>query len=240
MSKKSVIEWIRQHDESWLFVLSYITLAVVLSVFISLFWLVVVVLVHFLFEVIRQSARFQTRGRIFWEALWEVKLDIALVLSAFVLALYMEALLGILGLRSASQAGVAASQSARLGARIGGWERAIRGILISVDDGAHAVRPLMRRMNGRRNGGNGDEEKEDPGEEAKKSRHGHDSTPFLYSSWTKGDYFTLSLLALMVVLMGLAPSLTEHTLLDSIHIVLEELHPFPPGGPMEIDPTQGS
>lgn len=128
MSQSPVIKWIHRHDESWLFVLSYVALAVLLSIFISLFWLVAVVLVHFVFELIRQSATHQTKPRIMGEAAWEVKLDIVLVLSALVLALYMDAILGILGLRSAAQLSVAAKTSAQASVRAGGWGQALRGL----------------------------------------------------------------------------------------------------------------
>mgnify|MGYP005845606461 CR=1 FL=1 len=47
--------WVVHHDDKWLFVIFYVSLAVILSIWISLFWLLAVVAVHFGFELMRQS-----------------------------------------------------------------------------------------------------------------------------------------------------------------------------------------
>jgi len=145
-----LIAWIRDHDESLIFVALYIGLAVVLSVFVSLFWLLFVAAAHFALEWARHVI---LRGEHGWEvpvnALWEVKLDVGLVLVALALALYMEVILGVLGLQSAARAGAAVRAGGKMGPRILGWDKAIRGFLLTVDDLANVVRAIFMRR-GRR------------------------------------------------------------------------------------------
>ncbi len=216
-TRRPLREWVRRHDESWLFVGGYVTLAVVLSIWISLFWLVAVVAVHFAFELIRQLPHFATRREVLGEALWEVKLDIALVVFAFVISLYMELVLGILGLRSAAQLGAAV----RGGSRIAGWQSAIRGALLSVDDAVHVVRSFFMRKGG------GDA----PSPPAVKAEKGPAEVPppglSIHARWTAGDWFSLSLLVSSALLVLLSPAFTEHTLQTALETLALELHPFP-------------
>jgi hypothetical protein len=46
--------WIIDHDNSRLFVVAYVGLELVLSIFVGLFWLVFVVGLHVVFELVRQ------------------------------------------------------------------------------------------------------------------------------------------------------------------------------------------
>jgi hypothetical protein len=111
-------EWVRNHDESWLFVAIYIGLAVGLSVFVSLFWLVVVGVFHLALEILRQAYFRETRTSTVLHALWEIKMDVGLILLALTLVLYLEVVLGLLGLQSAARA-AAATRVAQAGARGG-------------------------------------------------------------------------------------------------------------------------
>jgi hypothetical protein len=144
---ESIREWVRNHDERWLFVLAYLGLAVGLSVMVSLFWLVVVAGVHFLFEVIRQAHYRDGRMNVVLHAMWEVKLDAGLVLLALVLVLYVDIVLGVLGLQSAARAGAVARAGARIGTRAAAWERTLRTILLTMDEAVRIVYAavLLRR-----------------------------------------------------------------------------------------------
>lgn len=53
---RRIYDWVIRHDDSWLFTVLHIGLAVVLSIWIGLFWLVAVVVVHFAFEIVRQRS----------------------------------------------------------------------------------------------------------------------------------------------------------------------------------------
>ncbi|TVP46664.1 MAG: hypothetical protein EA350_06610 [Gemmatimonadales bacterium] len=124
----------RNHDESWIFVILYLGMAVGLSVFVSLFWLVVVAFLHFVLEMLRQR-HYRKGGRsVFLHALWEVKLDVGLVLLALMLVLYIEVVLGILGVQSAARAAAVSRAGARIGTRAAAWERNLRTFLLTFDE----------------------------------------------------------------------------------------------------------
>jgi hypothetical protein len=213
---QSFKQWVINHDESWLFVGLYVGLAVVLSIWISLFWLVVVVAIHAAFEWVRQSElRTGFRPRLL-ETLWEVKLDIALVIFALALSLYMEVILGIVGLHAASRAGAA---TLRGGARFAAWEQVIRGFFLTVDDAAQVARALATKKS---------EDKELTEEEAEAL-----VTPVSWwgswaAKWGKGDWIAVGMTVICIIFMLLATSLTDHTWGSAAYTLLEELHPYPP------------
>ena len=236
-------DWIIDHDYKWLFVVSYVSLAVVLSIAISLFWLVVVVAVHLLLEIIRQYYQQPNVRLILLQALWEVKLDIALVLFALALSLYMEVALGILGIRSAAQLGGGVTQGAiRSGARIAVGQRVLRGILLSVDDLIHVLRALwrsaMRRnqkcakrsenidvnpLESNRDKASTPASTELPDTpDAVHSPHWGDWT----GRWGLGDWLSIALGVSCVFLLLIAP-FTTTTFYGMIETLRMELHPFP-------------
>ncbi len=137
--KGHVRSWILNHDETWTFTVFYIGLALVLSMFISLFWLAAVVAIHAAMEWYRQRA--ESRSRVMSRVFWEIKLDVALILFAMVVSVYMDFFLGIAGLGQAARLGARAG--ARMGTRMAGWQRALRGALLSMDDAAQVVKALL-------------------------------------------------------------------------------------------------
>ena len=224
-----IIAWIRHHDERALFVLAYITLAVTLTIFISLFWLVAVVAVHAAFEVIRQSHRFGAPAQYLAETLWEIKLDIALVIFALALALYMDLIMGILGLQSAARAGAAA----KAGGRFLAWERVIRAVALTVDDFVHVgrfIKPIVRIF--KRNGGR--PAQSSPAHEAEESGppmgDTEDERPAT-TSWVQpygwGDKLSLALGVACLLLIVASPLFTHHTPVTVVTTMAAEMHPFP-------------
>jgi hypothetical protein len=127
-------DFVANHDERWLFVGVYIALAVVLSIVLSLFWLVAVAALHYCLEYLRQAQYHASRRDIATHALWEIKLDLALVLLALAMSLYMDVVLGVLGLQSAARA----ASVTRL-ARFAAWQRNIRAFILLADDVARVV-----------------------------------------------------------------------------------------------------
>jgi hypothetical protein len=221
---QSVRDWIINHDDSWLFLALYIGLAVILSIWISLFWLVAVVGVHFAFEWVRQQTLRSGFGDILLEVLWELKLDIALVLFALALSLYMEVVLGVVGLRSAARMAPAAQAGLRSSARFAAWQRIIRGILLSVDDAAQVARAVTV---------NRSDAAAEPAESAGTAAGvaAVAATPSTHSSWRgrwgTGDWISAGLGATCIALILLAPSLTEHNFVSAAVTLAEELHPLP-------------
>jgi hypothetical protein len=213
-----VRNWIINHDDSWLFIILYIGLAVVLSIWISLFWLVAVVAVHFGFEIVRQREAHGNWTSVISEALWELKLDIALVLFALVVSLYMELALGVAGLQGAARIGSAAQAGMRGGARFAAWQRIIRGLLLSVDDAAQVVRVAAGKSNkdqGRETGVKVQSVKTDS------------SRGSWFGGWTRGDWIAISMGIVCFLLLASTPLITDHTFPSAIAALAAELHPFP-------------
>jgi hypothetical protein len=207
--------WIIEHDDSWLFIIAYIGLAVVLSIWISLFWLVAVVAVHLAFEVVRQKATHEQWTTIISQALWELKLDIALVLFALVVSLYMEVVLGVVGLQGVARAGAATQAGLRGGARFAAWQRIIRGVLLSVDDAAQVARVVVGKGNGA-----ADEAEETAVIPA--SPWGSWIGP-----WGRGDWIAVGMGVVCLLLLVLSPYLTDHTFHSAFVTLAAELHPYP-------------
>ncbi len=223
MENRPVYAWIVNHDDRWLFTFFYIGLAVVLSIWISLFWLVALVGVHFLFELVRHSRHRTGLSGILLEALWGVKLDVALVLFALVLSLYMEIALGVVGLSSATRAGAV---TARSGIRFAGWQRLLRGFFLIIDDLAQVARVVGRRRT------KPIEPKPNPeslftSSEPVGPAGSISSLNSWTESWSRGDWVAIGLGAICCGLIIAAPWLTNRTLISVVQTLAMELHPFP-------------
>ncbi len=96
--------WIVEHDEKRLFVLGYVGLTLLLTIGISLFWLIFLVLVHFSFEMIKKyyDGAGETCRIIAW-AIWDTKFDFALITMALVLVTFTEISFGIAGIAGLSR-----------------------------------------------------------------------------------------------------------------------------------------
>ncbi len=197
--------WLVDHDNRTTFTILYITLALVLSMAISMFWLVAVVTAHGIIEYwsLGRSGVFDRRlGR----TLWHIKLDIALVLAALWLGLYIDLLFGIAGLSAAARTGAQAT------ARFVAWQRTIRGVLLATDEAALAAKAAL--------GG---------------GRHGEARTAPIRKvpprpwrqRWGIGDWLTMGSIAVLLVLILAAPLITDHNVAEAIGILAEDLHPWP-------------
>lgn len=142
------LDWIREHDDRLSFVVLYIGGAIALSIWLNLFWVIMLMLVHFGLEIVR--GHLLGAKRPLAHALWEVKLDIALVLFALVVALYSDFVLGLLGLGQAARAGQAA-RGLQAAARFGVIERTLRVIVLTSDDVLRLVQAAFR-LRGRSSG----------------------------------------------------------------------------------------
>ncbi len=192
------------HDNRVTFTIIYITLALVLSMAISMFWLVAVVTVHAVIEywsLGRNGIRDHRLGR----TLWHVKLDIALVLAALWLGLYIDLLFGVAGLSAAARTGAQAT------ARFVAWQRTIRGILLTADEAALAAKAAL---GGRKQGENSVLRNQPP--------------PLPWRQrWGIGDRLTVGSIVLLTVLILAAPLITDHSVAEAIAILAGDLHPWP-------------
>jgi hypothetical protein len=248
MSTDSLRDFIAHHDDRWLFVGVYITLAVVLSIVLSLFWLVAVAGLHFALEYLRQAQHRSGQAEIVSHALWEIKLDIALVLLALAMSLYMNVVMGVLGLQSAARAAAATRVT-----RAVAWERNVRAIILLSDDLARVVqigvarvlrrpppaRPVPAAAAVTRHGetaaavGTGSRGYPEPAAPPAPTAAAAQATaraaapPSWRDAWTRGDRLTIGLLVASLALMLLAPLLTDHSWAGATLTLLAELRPFP-------------
>jgi hypothetical protein len=231
----SLREWAREHDESWIFVVLYLGLAVGLSVLVSLFWLLVVAGLHFALELVRQAHYREGRKKVFLHALWEVKLDVGLVLLALTLVLYIEVVLGILGIQSAARAAAVTRAGARVGARAAAWERNLRTFLLTFDEMlrvGHAGVMLTRKRMGKKGDAAKAEGATDAASPARVApapvRPRPGPRPDAWSGrWKLGDRIGVALVGFGILLIGVAPLLTHHDWGSARSALVEELRPFP-------------
>lgn len=230
--------WIRDHDEKWLFVVLYLGLAVGLSVFVSLFWLLVVAGLHFLLECIRQGHFWRSPGAVVGHALWEVKLDVGLLLLALTVALYLDVVMGILGLQSVGRAAAVSRAGARIGSRAAAWERNIRTFLLTFDDVARLGQAAFRILGtkGRSRGGADGGESgagagvtpQAPSATAPPAEASfHPAMPAWRGRWGWGDRIGIGLLVAGALFIAAAPVLTQHDAASAVSALAEELRPFP-------------
>ena len=200
-----VRRWLVAHDDRLGFTIAYIALAVVLSVRISLFWLVAVVALHGFIETWSLKRRGMGENRL-GRVLWHLKLDIALVLFALWLGLYMDVLFGLAGLSAAART------TAQAGARFIAWKRAIRGVLLTLDDAAVVAKSVV----GRGEGNHGTAEQESSSAAVPWRR-----------PWGVGDWMSLTLATVFLALILLAPWLTRHDLGSMLAVMGRDLYPWP-------------
>ena len=210
-------DWIVNHDDRKSFVILYILLAVLLSAFVSLFWLCFVVGVHYTFELIIQRDQGKPWRPAMAAALWEIKLDSALILFAFVIDVYMGVILGVVGISAGARV------AATAGARFAGWQRMLRIVLISLDDLAQAFKAIGRALTRRAN------------RPATPTPLPDEPTPDaaptpetrVQGRLAVGDILSLSFGAICAALLLLAPLLTDHTPSEVLGIIISELRPLP-------------
>lgn len=198
--------WIVEHDERRSFVLPYLLLSVAFSLFVSLFWLVVLVGIHLGLELAR-ARRLQLEPAL-PRALWEIKLDLGLLLLALSMAIYMDVAFGILGLGASARAGAAV---ARVGGRANLIRRAVRALFLVLDDIVRVLGVVVAARGVRESG----------------RPATPDTSPPWLGEWGWGDRIALGLLAAVLLLLGLSPWLSGHALPEILGIVAAELHPFP-------------
>jgi hypothetical protein len=199
----SIKTWIINHDDKKLFVVAYISLAVILSIWLGLFWLCVVVGVHYLFEVFIQLDQRQSLSQALAVGLWEIKLDIFLIIMALLVSIYIDVILGAAGLSAGART------AATAGARFAGWQRLIRVILLSVDDLAQAIRGFLPKSKNK-----------SPSDEADTSSVAEPARLL-----SKGDYASLTFGFICIFFLFAAPLFTEYTLGEVLAIVVNDLRP---------------
>ncbi len=203
-TRARIRRWLLDHDNRTTFTIIYITLALVLSMAISMFWLAAVVAAHGVLEywsLGKEGIRDYRLGR----TIWHIKLDIMLVLAALWIGLYIDLLFGVAGLSAAARTG------AQAGARFIAWQRTIRGVLLSVDEAALAAKAAMGK------GGHGAQRRKIP-----------EPPPLPWMQpWGWGDHLTVGTGVVFFVLILLSPVITDHSVAEALAILGQDLHPWP-------------
>jgi hypothetical protein len=203
--------WVLAHDDSWLFIAPYIGLAVILSLVISLFWLLVVVAAHAALEWYvhwrEHPSVVHTAGRV----AWEIKLDLALILFALALAVYMDYIMGAAGLSAAARAGARGVQAT---GRMIAWQRGLRAVLLTLDDAAQVTRAAI-------SSGQKAAAAAPPPEIPKRGWGGW------VAPWTLGDCVSIGIGVICIAALVLAPFMTGLTLQEVLAKLGTELHPWP-------------
>jgi len=215
--RAGVREWIHDHDHRWLFVIVYLGLAVVLSVFVSLFWLVFMAGVHLALECIRHLRPGWSASQVLAHSVWEVKLDFALVLLALGAVLYIDVVMGILGIQSAARAAAVTKAGARTVTRMAAWERNIRAFLLTFDEMIRVGRAvaLLWRRRGKQ------------AAIAAVEQAAHLPTSPWRARWKLGDRIAIGIVVVCLALIVSAPLLTALSWSDVVASLAAELRPFP-------------
>ena len=205
----SAIEWIREHDDRLSFVILYIGGAIALSIWLNLFWVIALMLGHFMLEIVRGHLLAARRPLL--HALWEVKLDIALVLFALVVALYAEHVLAVLGLGQAARAGQAATRGVQFATRFAIIERGLRVAVLTMDDVARMIQAAIKFRNRKA---------------APEPQPAMAATPPEDERLTAGDLATLAFGAVCLLLIVLMPTLVGTAPDEVGRLILEEVSPY--------------
>jgi hypothetical protein len=211
----SILAYIRDHDNRWSFIIAYIALAVVLAIVINLFYLTLVVAVHGLFEWIKESQEIEDRRARLAHVMWELKLDIGLILFALALEVYMEVLLGVVGLGMVARAGVQTS------GRFAALQSALRGVLLSADDAAQVARMVVKRRGAGADGGDDEAASDEDAKLLPRGRLGPWAGPY-----GLGDKISLAFGATCIVSILVAPQLTHHDWSSMLAAIGAEMHPW--------------
>ncbi len=231
---KKILNWVADHDNKKIFIVLYISISLVLSIAISLFWLLFAVIIHFAFELISQNQKQGSFTSVLMESFWETKLDFALVIFAWWLAIYLDFIFGVAGIGAAARLGAqTASRTSQVSgkviqssARTAAWGRIIRAILLSLDDVGNAIKSVYQsKASKMRN-------KPIPERNLERTKA---NTPNIkrvtksswLSKWQIIDYVGVSLFLICLILIALAPFLIGVELKDIYKITIDEFHPLP-------------
>lgn len=99
-----ILRWMVDHDDKRLFLFGYVGLTLFLTIGISLFWLCLLVSIHFTFECLKKyyDGAGSFRRIVSWSA-WDTKFDLALVSMALVLLVVTEVSFGFAGVAGFSR-----------------------------------------------------------------------------------------------------------------------------------------
>lgn len=215
-----VKRWITHHDERWSFILIYVGAAILLSIYANLFWIVMLMLGHYALEIWRHIVIGMKKP--FLQALWHVKLDIALVLFAIVVSLYAEVVMAALGIGQAARAGQA-MRGAQVLTRFAIVERGLRIFFLTIDDITRIGIIIWKRMKGQNTKKTAVQMEQ--ARELLKEEEAQIHASSDVERLSKGDIFSLSFGTLCLSLILLSPWITGIGVSDTLTAIVNELTP---------------
>lgn len=226
--KTKIVNWVDEHDDRWSFIIFYVGLSVLLSIFMSLFWVALLMLAHLALETVRHIMLGMDRP--FLRSLWRVKLDIALVFFALVIGLYADTIMAALGLGYTARAAQAA-RSSQLVTRFAVVQRGLRVVMMTMDDMTRLTGAVFRTLSGRRQTVAQAVTQAVAGS-AQNAPYDHDDPAILATRGTppwqspeRGDWFSLGFGALCLLLIFCAPLLTKRDYHETLHSITTQFTP---------------
>lgn len=155
-----------------------------------------------------------------------------MVVFALLLAVYLDFIFGVAGLGAAARSGALAATRTGAGAtntgakvaqvstRFVAMQRAIRGILLSLDDVANASKSFFQRKKAK------SERINDPEKNIAGNNHEASGSSWA-AKWSVIDYIGIAVFAVSALLILLAPVLIGMNWSEILTITSEEFHPFP-------------
>lgn len=210
---EKIYQWVVDHDDRISFIFVYVGGAILLSVFMNLFWVACLMLLHLSLEVWRHIVLGHRYP--LGQALWCVKLDISLVLFALVVALYSDMIFGLLGIGQAARAARAVAGMEML-TRITIIERGVKVLFLTIDDISRVTHMLIKSFR-----------KKKPvilDQELHLDEH---EDHLVEGAMTKGDIFALSFGVFCIALIFASAFILPEGIVDTVRIILHELSPFP-------------
>ena len=207
-------EWIKEHDDRWSFVILYVGGAVCLSVFLNLFWVVMLMTGNFFLKLYRNYLLAFEKPLL--TSLWQVKLDIALVIFALMIGIYAEHVFAALGLSQAARAGQAV-RGLQMATRFGLIERGLKVFLMTIDDQARLVNAVVKARKKKKG------QIVVPEAALPEADDGYNGLP--WKQWSKGDVFSFAFGGICLALICGAPLLIDHSYDEIFGNIVRQLHP---------------
>lgn len=214
MILNAIKDWIRDHDDRWSFVILYVGGAVALSVFMNLFWVIMLMAGNFCLKIYRNYL--VGKPRPFLTSLWQVKLDIGLIFFALVIGLYADHIFAALGLSQAARAGQA-MRGLQMATRFGVIERGLKVFFMTIDDQARLVNAVVKARRKKQR------LVDIPAEAIPEPEAQEPAYPWRY--WGKGDIFSVTFGLVCASLVLSAPWVLDSSAQEIAGKILLQLSP---------------
>lgn len=201
--RHTIQNWVKEHDDRWSFILLYVGGSVILSVFLNLFWVIMLMGANLTLKIAR-NLLIDLPMPLF-HALWQIKLDLGLILLSLLFTIYVDQIFAALGLAQVSRAGQVA-RGAQLATRAGAIQRGIRILMMTMDDMTRIARILIKSLFG----GAG-KPLTVTGHELEDTFAADAGDVAPWRNPAKGDVFSLCFAGICILMIALSPMLTHKT-----------------------------